>query len=136
MLSGCSSFNPYHYVELTGENVEVTEEGRPPPPGYFRFGGQIPLRYSLEEPGVSLTFAVGEGGLPNLDVSSSVPIRAISVEKGQPERRSTHDFHVVWGLSAGDVVQMRIDLENRADPVLITGVVAESGKVFDCACSL
>jgi hypothetical protein len=43
---------------------------------------------------------------------------------------------VVWGLHVGDIVEMRIDLENRNDPVLISGVVVQSGKVFDCICSL
>jgi hypothetical protein len=136
LLAGCSNFFPYEYVELTGENVEVAEMGRPPPPGYFRFGGRIPMRYALEEPGVSLTLEVGEGGWPNLDIVSTVPIRAVSTEKGYPERRSAFEYHVVWGLHAADVVEISIDLEDRTDAVLITGVIVESGKVFDCVCSL
>jgi hypothetical protein len=94
------------------------------------------MRYALEELGISLTLEVGEGGLPNLTIVSTVPIRAISTEKAHPERRSAFEYHVVWDLHAAEVVQIRIDFEDRSEPILISGVIAESGKVFDCACSL
>jgi hypothetical protein len=71
-----------------------------------------------------------------MDIVSTVPIRAVSTDKGYPERRSAFEYHVVWGLHAADIVEISIDLEDRTDPVLISGVIVESGKVFDCACSL
>src|SRR5688500_11431376 len=77
LLAGCSSF-PFQYVELTGENVEVMETHRPSV-GYWPFGlDRIPIRYAIQEPGLSLTLAVEDGGLPNLRIGSSVPIRAVS----------------------------------------------------------
>ena len=135
MLVGCHSF-PFEYVELTGDNIEVTETGQPPIRS--RLGGDpIPIRYEFNEPGVSLSIAVGPKiGAPTMDIVSSVPIRAVSIEKGYAFRTSPFEYRVDWGLldpqssHVGDVVQIRIDLEDRVQPILISGVIAESGKIY------
>jgi hypothetical protein len=140
LLVACTRAN-YVYVVVDGENIEVMEVGKPPL-GYWRFGGDpIAIRYALKEPGISLTLAVGnEAFVPSFEIVSSVPIHAVSVGKsGHAIRRSEFEYRVSWSfwrdgeplsLRVGDVVQIAIDLENRPDPVLISGVIAESGVFF------
>ncbi|HEY7671568.1 MAG TPA: hypothetical protein VIC71_05065 [Gammaproteobacteria bacterium] len=149
-LAGCFTF-PYEYLELTGENVEITETGRPRVDTWHHGGGPIPLSYALEEPGVSLTLAVGPlSGPPNLVIVSSVRIRAVSIEPqaihGVARPTSPFEYSLEWwdfritldnpkASHVGHVVQIRVELEGRADPVLISGVIAQSGKTteFDFA---
>ena len=139
-LTGCTAF-PYEYVELTSENVEVIEVARPPRVGYFRLGvGRLPIRYALKECGVSLTLAVGDSWSANLDILSSVPIRDVSIENAYAFRRSPFEYSLTFGVTgasrAGEPVRIRIDLEDRSAPIVISGAIAESGKFYDCACIL
>lgn len=142
MLAGCFTF-PYEYVELTGENVEVIETGRPSVDAWHHGGDRIPLSYALEGPGVSLRLAVGPlSDPPNLEIVSSVPIRAVSIEKANRARvnpKSPFEYSVEWwdffktlddpdASHAGEVVELRVHLEDRADPVSISGAIARSGK--------
>ena len=130
MLGGCFSY-PYTYIKPLGVNVEATREGRPPVDfGRFR-GDPIPIGYALEERGVSLTFAVRAPkgfGTSNLDLASSVPIRAVSIDRGDALRLSPYEYRLTHGSRAspaevGDVVEITINLEDRPDAVSILGVI-------------
>ena len=138
VLAGCSSV-AFQYVELTGGNVEVLETDRPSV-GYWPLGlHRIPIRYALQEPGLSLTLAVEDGGLPNLSIGSSVPIRAVSTEGANTlvVPLSPVEYRVTWwDKRVGDLIEVRIVLEHRVDPILISGVIADGGTIRDCACSL
>ena len=133
LLAACTR-SSYVYVALSDDNVEVTHSGEPPlrKP---RFGGDpIPIRYALKEPGLSLTLAVAdEAFVPSFDITSSVPIREVSVgTTGSAIRKSQVEYKVFWSSArVGQSVQIRIDLENRTDPIRISGVIAESGTVYD-----
>ncbi len=131
LLVACTR-SSYLYVTLAGENVEVVESGKPPLV-HWRFGGPIPIRYAVEEPGLSLVLAVGdEPFVPSLEIVSSVPLREVTVEAaGSVIRRSDLAYKVFWNSSrGGNSVKIRIDLEGRATPVLLSGVIAESGTVY------
>ncbi len=138
-LGGCTIV-PYRYVELTSDNVAVTEVGRPPNGGVIGGRRDIPIRYALEEPGVSLSLAMTPGHL-SLRIESSAPIAAVSIEPGHVTdmsafgfviRESAFEYTVNWRLvdSVGERVEIEIALEDRADPILISGVIAESGKII------
>ena len=121
------------YVALAGENVEVVESGEPPI-SFRRFGGApIPIRYSVEEPGVSLVLTVGnETYVPSFEIVSSVPIHDVSVgATGWAVRRSPLAYKVFWhSPRVGASVQIRIDLEGRSQTVLLSGSVAKSGSTY------
>jgi hypothetical protein len=132
ILAACHRAN-YLYVALRGENVEIRKTGEPPL-GYWRFGGEpIPILYALKEPGVSFTLAVGkEAFAPSLEIVSSVPIRAVSTgTSGWAVPKTQFEYKVVWNsVQGGNVVQIKVDLEDRADAVLISGVIATSGTFY------
>ena len=120
------------YVALAGENVEVVESGEPPI-HVRRFGGApIPIRYSVAEPGGSLVLTLGdETYVPSLEIVSSVPIHDVSVGAGWAIRRSPLEYHLAWRLqSVGAPVQIRIDLEGRSQPVLLSGSIKKSGSTY------
>lgn len=129
------------YVALSGRNVELVESGEPPRSSRCFCAVSVPLRYSLREPGVSITVALGdEPYVPSFEVRSTVPIHAISVgTTGFTVRRSEFAYKVLWSYwrereewspRVGDFVQMQIELEDRAEPILVSGVIAESGTFF------
>jgi hypothetical protein len=133
LLLGACTRADFVYVALAGDNVEVVESGEPPIHAR-RFGGApIPIRYSVEEPGVSLVLALGnETYVPSLEIVSSVPIHDVSVgATGWAIRRSPLAYHVLWSLdSVGAPVQITIDLEGRSQPVLLSGSIKKSGSTF------
>jgi hypothetical protein len=137
VLVGCTIW-PYEYVELTSDNVEVTEVGRPPNRAVTGGRRDIPVRYALEDLGVSLSLALTQSSGPAFKIESSVPIAAVSIEPGYVFRESPFEYTIIWthrlidnySSPVGKPVQIRIDLEGRPDPILISGVVAESGRTY------
>jgi hypothetical protein len=130
-LFGCTRSN-YLYVALSGANVEVAESGKPDIGAWHVGGGPIPTRYALKEAGASLTLAVGdESFVPSFEIVSSAPIRNVSVGSGYAIRKSEVEYKVFWSsVRVGQSVEIAIDLEGRVDPVVVAGVVAESGSVI------
>ena len=139
VLVGCTVV-PYDYVELTSNNVAVTEVGRPPNGGVIGGRRNIPIRYAAEDSGVSLSIALTPGDL-TLKIESSAPIAAVSLEPGHVVdmsqlgfvvRESPFAYTITWRLvdQVGTPVQIKIDLQDRAEPILITGVIARSGKTI------
>jgi hypothetical protein len=139
-LAGCTVV-PYRYVVLTSDNVAVADAGKPPV-GSGR--GDIPIRYSLKDPGVSLSLTLPSGPDPSFKIRSSAPITAVSIEPGHVTsespfgfviRDSPFEYTVIWRLTDGEAsavgrpVQVTINLDGRDEPLLIYGVVAEAGKV-------
>ena len=141
-LGACHVY-PFRYVELSGENIEVTKTGDP---STRRDGEPIPIEYSVMDPAVSLTIIVtNEVYNPSLDIVSSLPIRTVTF--GTTRALSTrislqtcvNKFHCRVSLQndkpgfadVGDVVRLTIELEDRVDPISITGAVAESGHFVD-----
>ena len=131
----------YIYVALTGDTVRVVESGQPPR-GFWRIGGgAIPVRYSVEGLGAQLTISLGKDGFsPVLNVLSSVPIRAIEASPLATAipTRPPLEYDVLWSYSrdgrssvhVGDTVQMRIEIQDREEPVLLSGVIKQSGFWF------
>lgn len=136
MLVGCATAFPYEYVELTSDNVEVTEVGRPPNKAVIGGRTDIPIRYALKNSDVALSFALTPG--ESFKVESSAPIAAVSIEPGQAIRESPFAYTISWtwrlidneSSPVGKPVLIRIDLEGSPDAILISGVVAESGKLY------
>jgi len=140
LLAACHRAN-FVYVALTGSNCEIVESGKPPI-GLWRFGGDaIPVRYSVREPGVSLAITVGnEAFVPSLDIVSSAPIRRVEASSfgiAIPTRPPS-EYKVFWSywregatpIRVGDPVRVTIELENRPEPVLVSGRVVESGFFY------
>jgi hypothetical protein len=139
-LAACHRAN-FVYVALTGDNAKIVESGEPRI-GFRRFGGNaIPIRYSVTEPGVSLTITVGnEAFVPSLVIVSSAPIRAVEVTSlGMAiPTNPPSEYKVFWSywregatpVRVGDPVHLRIELENRPEPVLVSGFVLESGFFY------
>jgi hypothetical protein len=139
-LSACAR-QDYIYVALTGDNVEVVESGQPPR-GFWRIGGDaIPVRYSVRDLGTQLTISLGKDGFtPVLTIVSSVPLRAVEASPlaHAIPTRPPREYNVLWSYSqdgrssvhVGDTVQMRIEIENREEPVLLSGVIKKSGFWF------
>jgi hypothetical protein len=129
----------YVYAALNGDNVTVVETGRPRH-SYWRWGGPIPIRYSVNDPGVSLTISVGSSAFtPELNIVSSVPIRAVEVShRGTALRRSQSEYMVDWSywrepdpspVHVGDAIELKIYLDDRIDPVRVTGTITTSGSI-------
>jgi hypothetical protein len=131
----------YVYVALTGDNVMVVEIGEPRH-SYWRFGGDpIPIRYSVSDPSASLTISVGSGTVvPDLIIESSLPIRVVEAShRGSANRRSEFQYIVMWSywpepyaspVHVGDSIELKIYLENRTDPVRVTGTIMTSGTII------
>lgn len=132
VLVGCTR-SDYLYVELSGANVEIAEDGKPDA-GVWHWGAErIPTRYALKEPGVSMTFAVGnEAFVPSLQIMSSAPIRDVSLRPaGYAIRKSEAEYKVFWSsVRAGQSVEISIDLDGRIEPIVIAGSIAKSGSVI------
>jgi hypothetical protein len=135
-LVGCATPFPYEYVELTSDNVEVAEAGRPPNRAVIGGRHDIPIRYVLKDSDISLSLALTQG--ESFKVQSSAPIAAVSIEPGLVIRESPFAYTVAWiwrlidnySSAVGKPVHIRIDLEGRAEPILISGVIAESGRIY------
>ena len=109
---------------------------------YRRFGGEaVPVRYSVREPDASLAIVMtNEAFVPSFDILSSVPIRSIEADHVGIviPRRPPLEYRVFWSHSrgrdsptaVGGTVRIRIELESRAEPVLLSGVVRQSGFFF------
>lgn len=139
LLAACTR-QPYAYVAFTGDNIAVTETGEPRH-SYWRFGGgPIPLRYSVDEAGASLTISVTGSGLPEVIIVSSVPIRFVeATHRGSTRRNSQFQYTVRWSywpqpyespVAVGDPVELKVYLEDRTDPVRLTGTVMTSGTLI------
>lgn len=138
-LAGCTVI-PYRYVQLTSENVAAAEVGKPPVGSGRR---EIPLRYTLDDSGAALSLTLPAGPDLSFKIKSSAPIAAVTIEPGHVTRESPFGFvirespfeyTVIWRLdnessAVGTAVQIRVELEGREAPILISGVVAEAGKV-------
>ena len=135
VLVGCYSVR-YEYVELSAANIEVTDLARPDG-GRFGIGkGKIPVRYVLEEPGASLTFVMDANYWLNIEINSSVPIGAVTTTLGDVVRVSPFEYQVAWARStraisrAGETLEIRIELERRTDPIVVSGVVDKWGRFY------
>jgi hypothetical protein len=131
-LVGCTRSN-YLYVALSGANLEIAESGKPDVGAWHVGGDTIPTRYVVKEPGVSLTIAVGdEPFVPSFEIVSAAPIRDVSVSPaGYAVRKSEAEYKVFWSSAhVGQSVEMAIDVDGRVDPVVVAGVVAESGTII------
>lgn len=89
----------------------------------------------MKEPGLSLTIAQSADHPFGLDIESSLPISAVSIERGDAFRRSASAYRVVWRSTgpqslAGQPVEIRIDLQDRAEPISISGTVTQWGKFY------
>ena len=135
VLAGCYSVR-YEHVVLSGQNIEATEVARPYGGSGFGVGkGEIPVRYTLERPDASLTFQVDANYGQSIDISSSVPIVAVSSTIGRVARRSPTEYWVDWAIQgpdsqAGETLEIRIELENRADPIVVSGVIEKWGRFY------
>jgi hypothetical protein len=138
MLAGCSNFQPYTYLQVTGDNIEVTDTGRAPWVAYGRGGvGHIPTHYLLEEPGVTLKLALDDDDPHVLTIVSPNAIREVRTRTGFALRKSPFEYIVSTGIfDAGSPIEVRVDLEDGVGPVVISGVIVESGWYFDCRCGL
>jgi hypothetical protein len=136
MLVGCYTVR-YEYVELSGEHIAVANVARPNGDGVGLGKGKIPARYALEAPGASLTFDVDYDGGRSILITSSVPIVSVSTTVGQSDRVSTFKYRVGWAWAfsaseshAGETLEIRIELEQRADPIVVSGVIEKWGKFY------
>lgn len=131
-LVGCTR-SDYLYVTLSSANVQIAESGKPGVGAWHVGGDPIPVRYALEEPGVSLTLSVGdEPFVPTFEIVSSAPIRDVSISPGgYAIRKSEAEYKVFWSsVRVGQSVEIAIDLDGRVEPVVVAGVVAKSGSVI------
>ncbi|HXS80567.1 MAG TPA: hypothetical protein VN818_09795 [Gammaproteobacteria bacterium] len=135
MLAGCYSVR-YDHVVLSGQNIEATEVARPYGGNGFGVGkGEIPVRYTLEQPDASLAFQVDANYGLSIDISSSVPIVAVSSTMGQVVRKSPLEYWVDWATQgpdsqAGETLEIRIELQDRADPIVVSGVIEKWGTFY------
>jgi len=134
MLVGCYSVR-WEHVELSGENLEVTEVARPSGGGLGVGKGKIPVRYALEKPDTSLTFAMGSTVDRPITITSPVSIVAVSTTVGQVIRSSPFEYTVWWWSPgpvsrAGETFEIRIELQQRADPIVVKGVIEQWGRFY------
>lgn len=134
MLASCYSVR-YEYVELSAQNLAVADVARPNG-GKLGVGkGEVPVRYALEEAGASLTFATDANYGMDIEISSSAPITAVSTTLGRVFRVSPFAYAVTWRTPgptshAGETLEIRIELEQRAEPIVVSGVVEKWGRFY------
>ena len=134
VLVGCYSVR-WEHVELSAANIAVTDVARPDGGGLGVGKGKVPVRYALEEPGASLSFAMDANYWMSIQINSSVPIADVSTTLGDVFRVSPFEYQVNWGTTgptsqAGETLEIRIELEQRADPIVVSGVVEKWGRFY------
>jgi hypothetical protein len=134
MLVGCYSVRHEH-VELSADNIEVTDVARPNGGGLGVDKGKIPMRYALVEADASLTFAMDANYGRGIQITSSAPIAAVSTTLGLAVRVSPFEYAVEWATPgptsrAGQTLEIRIELEQRSSPIVVSGVVETWGRFY------
>lgn len=145
-LGACHSY-PYRYVAFSGDNIEVTKTGEPASIVVRHRGEPIPVGYSVIDPDVSLTLVIAnEPYVPTFDVVSSRPIRAITFGTASALARGV-PISTFCGTSLqcrvslltdkpglpeiDEEVRLTIELDDRVEPISISGRVAESGHFYE-----
>jgi hypothetical protein len=142
VVSGCYSVR-YEYLDFSGDNLEIAELARPNTHGLDVGKGKIPFRYALDLPDASLTVAPDPNHPCGLVIESSVPILTVGLRQFSNATNSTisrqvspgsPEAEVYWDCGgpthAGETIEIRVELENRREPILLSGVVVRWGRTY------